>query len=371
MLKILLQIISVFLLAAFVVAFPVSLIAHDIGALLFDPRTTKTLVREELLNAKLIAQVAQQAIQGMLIGGSAEEADPQQKAMNAILVNLSDEDWQKILDLTAPTRLIDDTINQIVDSYTTWLNSDEPIPPLNLDLKAWKENTKNNAGQVMVILLDSLPECNQDQMQAFSEENLNGDAGIAGALHACRPPEPYYSQLIQNSGRFVQQSLVLTPDVIDLKLMSQGTETSTALAQFKSSLIRVRAAVTWGWVVVAAVGALAVAMAQRGFASALRWAGWPLLLSGSPILVLALGLQFFSLHFLGQFLAGALKDQSGAIGIMGSALAGGILDLINKSLFLQGGLAAGLGIGALLYARVLRGRPTSMAIPISQRRIGL
>jgi hypothetical protein len=378
MLKALLRVAAFILLVGFVVAFPISLVAHDVGALIFNPDTTKTLVRDKLLNSQLIAQLAQEATRQMLTsaGPDAQQSQGAQggidmAAVNDALSRLTDADWQKITDLTAPTKLVEETVNQIVDAYTEWLNSSQPFPPLKLDLKVWKENTQNNAGGVMTVLLDAMPACDANQMQDLSSGNLQTAEGLAGSLQACRPPEPYYSTIVANAKLLIQESLKHAPDTIDLDLMTQNTQAPNELVQLKTSLTRVRLIATWGWAVVAGLGTLAVVAAAKGFRSMLRWAGWPLLLSGSLVLAFSLGLQFFSLHFLDEILASALTDKSGALGLMGSAIAAGALDLVTKPLLLQGLITTGLGVGAILFARILARRAASPGIAINKRKIGL
>ncbi len=379
MLKALLRVAAFILLAGFVIAFPINLVAHDVGALIFEPETIKTLVREKLLSSQLIAEMAQQATRQMLTTEAGTDAQQPQgtqegidmAAVNDALSRLTDADWQTITDLTAPTKLVDETVNQVVDAYTEWLNSNQPFPPLKLDLKVWKENTQNNASGVMTVLLDAMPACDVSQVQAYSAVNLQTAAGIAGSLQACRPPEPYYSTIVTNAKLLIQESLRHAPDTIDLDLMTQGASAPNELVQLKTSLIRVRFLVTWAWAAFAGLGALAVAAAANGFRSALRWAGWPLFLSGGIVLAFGLGLQFFSLHFLNDFLASVLTDKSGALGLMGSAIAAGALDLVTKPLLLQALIMTGSGVGAIFYARILARRAASPGIAVNKRRIGL
>jgi hypothetical protein len=382
MLKALLRVVAFILLACFVIAFPISLVAHDVGALIFDPDTTKTLVRDKLLNSQLIAQLAQEATRQILMSGAdggagadqsqgAQEKSIDMTAVSDALSRLTDADWQKITDLTAPTKLVDETVNQVIDAYTAWLNSSQPFPPLKLDLKVWKENTQNNASGVMTVLLEALPACDAGQVETYSAGNLQTAEGIAGSLQVCRPPEPYYGTLVANANLLIEESLKRAPDTIDVDLMTQNTAAPNELVQLKTSLTRVRLAVTWAWAVIGGLGALAVAAAASGFKSMLRWASWPLILSGGLVLAYGLGLQFFSLHFLDEILASALTDKSGALGIMGSAIAAGALDLVTKPLLLQGVITTGLGIGAILYARILARRAASPGIAINKRRVGL
>lgn len=383
MLQVLLRIAAILMLVVSILLFPVSLVARDIGALIFDPATTKILVRENVLDTQLIAGLARQATEEMLFSGategSAESSTQSQEtqegidiaALDEALGNLSQQDWEKITDLTAPTALIEETVNQVVDAYSLWLNGDEEFPPLQLDLKVWKENTQNNAGAVMTVLLDAMPACSAAEVQEISSENMNTAQGVAGSIKACRPPEPYYSKMIANADLLIQESLRRAPNLIDLNLIAQDSEAPNELVQFKASLTRARLVVNWSWIAVAGLGTLAVGLAARSLRSVLRWGGWPLLITGATTVAFGLGLRLFSLHFLDELLAQALAGGAGAVGAMGKAIAGGALDLVSTPLLLQGLAITALGVGGILYAGILARKAASPGIPINQKRIGL
>lgn len=382
MLQALLRIAAILVLLIFVLLLPVTLVARDVGALIFDPATTKSLVRNNLLDSQLIAGLARQATQEMLfpsaVEGEASETQEQKSeegidiaALEEALSNLSEEDWKKVTELTAPTALVEQTVNQVVDAYSLWLNGDQDFPPLQLDLKLWKENAQNNAGAVMMVLLDAMPACSAQEVQQISTENMTTAEGVAGSIRACRPPEPYYGAMINNADLLIRETLRRAPDLIDLNLMTQDTEAPNELVQFKTSLTRARLAVNWSWLAVAGLGALAVAVVAHGLKSLLRWAGWPLLLTGAITVVLGLGLKFFSLHFLDQLLASALSSEAGAVGAMGKAIAGGALDLVSTPLLLQGLVISAAGIGSVFYAGTMARRQASPGISIKQKRIGL
>jgi len=380
MLQALLRVTAILMLVIFVLLFPVTLAARDIGALIFDPATTKTLVRTNLLDSQLIDGLVRQATQEMLfsgVGGGSDQPSGETEqgvniaALDEVLNNLSQEDWEQLTNLTAPTALLEENVNQVVDAYSLWLNSDQHFPPLQVDLKLWKENTQNNAGAVMRVLLDAMPACSTEEIRQISQQNMNTLQGVAGSIQACRPPEPYYSLMIGNADILVQESLRRAPDLININLMAENSEAPNEFVQFKTSLLRARLVVNWSWVAVAGFAALAVALAAHGFKSMLRWAGWPLLITGAATVVLGLGLQLFSLHFLDDLVAQALPAEAGAVGAMGKAIASGALDLVSTPLLLQGLAITSIGIGSVFYAGMLTRREASPGIPLNQKRMRL
>jgi hypothetical protein len=374
LLKALLRIIAAILLAFFVLAFPASLVMRDVGALIFDPATTQTLVRDHLLDSELIAGLAEQATQELLLSGS--EAGAEQKSVTGSLIqnsldNLSDEDWKQITDYVAPSALVEQTVNEVVTAYTDWLDSDQDMPALTLDLSTWKANAEANAPQVMAIVLDAMPPCTAEQVGSMALDALNSAEGLLQNISACNPPEPFYSAIVNNANLLLQASLRTAPDSVDISQLGQTNGAPNELTQLKTNLGQVRTVLNWSWVAVAGIGALAVVAGAAGFKSALRWAGWPLLAAGNLALVFGLALQLFSLQFLDSFLSQPLMAEAGAVGALGRAIAGGALDLVSKPLLLQGLLMIALGAGSVYAAGLFAKREASPGIPLNQRRIGL
>src|SRR3989304_2346915 len=172
MINAILRFFAFLILIFFVSALPLRLVRGDVGALIFDPETTKTLVRDNLLNSELIASLARQTTEQML-GGEVEsqvtaETAAQGQLIQRALAELSGEDWQRITELAVPENLIEQSLNEVVDAYTSWLNSDQPFPDAQLNLQSWKENTAAHAADVMKVILDALPECTAEEAASLA-----------------------------------------------------------------------------------------------------------------------------------------------------------------------------------------------------------
>jgi hypothetical protein len=238
-------------------------------------------------------------------------------------------------------------------------------------LGTWKANAEANAPQVMAIVLDAMPPCNAEQIGALTLDALTSAQGLLENISACNPPEPFYSAIVNNANLLLKASLQTAPDSIDISQLGQSNGAPNELTQLKTNLSQVRTVLNWTWVGIAGIGALAVVAGATGFTSALRWAGWPLLLAGVLALVFGLALQLFSLQFLDNFLSQPLMAEAGAVGALGRAIAGGALDLVSKPLLLQGLLMSALGAGGIYVASLVTKRAASPGIPLNQRRIGL
>jgi hypothetical protein len=371
----LLRILAVILLIFFVFALPVSLLLRDVGALVFDPETTKVLVREHLMDSELIASMARQATEQMLLG-QFEDQDPEAQSslqgnvVQTVLIQMSEEDWRQITELAVPESLVEQSVDSVVDAYTEWLDSDAEFPSLLLDLQPWKENTATNAPQIVTVVLDSLPECTLEMAAQMAIVGLQSQ-GLEGAIPACKPPEPLYGALIANASTLLAGPLAVAPDQFDLSQVTAGQQAPDELIKLKAGITQVRSLSRWTWIAVSAIGLLAVAMAARSFRQVLTWSGWPLAITGSLVVLLALGMLFFSFQFLNEAMANLFLGEGGAQSAFGAAVAAGALDLVSRPLLLQGVLITAAGAAALIYARTLARRDASPGIPLNQKKINL
>jgi hypothetical protein len=366
LIKAILRFIAVILLVAFVIALPLSLVLRDVGSLLFNPETTKALVRQNLSRSELMASLARQATEQML---AAEDPDGgEESAVSVALGQLTEEQWRQITDLVAPESLVQETADQVVDAFSAWLNTEAAFPEVQINLATLKQNAISNAGEVVGVVMSSLPACDDEDIASLS---LNADLEQASvSIPVCLPPEPVYSLVISQAEVAMSGLLERAPDTIDLGQLNQG-QAPAELTQLKQNLVSMRTFLNWSWAGVVAIGVIAAIMAASGTPSLLRWAGWPLILAGIITLVFGIGLRVFSLNFLDQFLAAVLEQGPGAMGSLGTAIASGALNLITGPLLIQGLVITALGIGSVIYARILAQRLASPGIPINRRRIGL
>jgi len=363
--KFLLRLIALPLLVLFMVAFPLSLVMRNLGALLFDAQTTKTLVRESLMGSELAGSLARQGAEQML-SSEGGDAKGEASAME-LFAQLSEEDWRQITEIVAPEALVSETVDKVIDSFSEWLNDAEAdFPNLQVDLAPWKTGTIQKADQLVAVLLDALPECSQAAAASLA---LQAVTTQAESLPGCRPPEPLYSQLITHSTGLIEGIINSAPDKIDLNQITQSADAPKELIELKASLIQLRFWLAWGWLTVLAVGVLAAWMASAGLRSFLGWLGWPMLIAGGLTLTFGLSVFVFQLQFLDQLFASAGTNP--AISVLGAAVAGGALQLIGAPLILQGLVSLALGLGAVVYARALRRKETSPGIPINRKRIRL
>ncbi|MCW5873444.1 MAG: hypothetical protein KIS88_02230 [Anaerolineales bacterium] len=356
-------------LAIFVLALPLSLAFREVGKLVFDAEATKTMVRENLLGGQMASVLANQLAQQLFLRQDGEETLASAFVSNTLSA-LTEEDWRTITALTMPPQLVEATVEEIVNGYTAWLDGDADLPEIRVELDGWKANVEENASAVLSVVLDAQPDCSMEQVSGLVFSALQSMESVLRQIGGCRPPEPVYSVVMDNAGFLLESSLEFAPSSIDVGALRQLAGAPQQLAELKDGLIRIRQMVMWGWLGAIAIGLLGVLLGARTLPQALRWAGWSTLAAGGFTLVFGMGLGLFSLHFVDALLSGPLLERSGAVAILGTAIASGALDFASGPLMMYGLVLLILG-GALAYAAyVLAHRYASPGIPINRTRIG-
>lgn len=366
MLIALLRFISVLMLAFFVVALPLTLLARDIGQLVFDADTIKELVGENLLAPEFVAQMAQGATSTILggdgeaDGAGGEDAPPageeKEEGLDMALAvealsHLSEEDWVEITSLIAPRDLVAETVDDMVDGYVAWLDSDAEFPTIRIDLTEWKHNARLHASTVLGIMLDAMPPCSVEEVLGqFVQDIQEGDSLGEVLVPLCRPSGAAYDELLANADRLVAGITQGTPDQIDTAFL-QGESAPDELVELKANLVRARTALRWSWAAVLGFGALAVLMAARSWPQALVWAGRPLLLAGAITLLMGARVQFLASGGVDSLFARMFADGPQGIANMGAAVIAGAFPLVAEPLLIQGGVLMASGLAALVGAR--------------------
>lgn len=357
------------LLVLFIFLLPLTLAFREMGKLVFDAEATKTMVRESLLDGQMTSVLASQIAQQMLLRENGDDTIASAFVRNT-LGELSEEDWRTITALTMPPHLVEDTVDEIVTGYTAWLDGEAELPQIRVELDGWKANIEENASGVLAVVLDAQPACTTEQAAALVFSALQSMESVLEQIGSCRPPEPIYSVVLDNASVLLAGSLQFAPSSIDVSSLRQLTGAPEQLAELKEGLIRVRQVLLWIWAAVLALGLFGVLLGARSLPQTLRWAGWPTLLAGGLTFVFGAGLGLFSLNFVDALVAGPLLERSGAVAILGRAVASGALDFASGPLMLYGLIGMALGAAMAYAAYLLARRYSSPGIPLNRTRIG-
>jgi hypothetical protein len=348
--KTLLRLIAILMLGFVIFALPLSLFVKDLGSLLFDPETSKSFVRSTLLQEDFAANIANQAVQSLLTAGD-ESDDPASVIVQKGLEQLDEDDWAEVISIVAPSELIAGSADLLIEAYADWLNGDEEIPEIYLDLVPWKENIADNSDQLIETVLAALPACSTEDLAILAIESLTNGKEAIGSIPACNPPEPLLSIVISNAKAIVPRFLQAAPSEFDLSTLEING--LNQLIQLKGTLNRVRFLVNWSWLIILSVGVVAILLGTQTLLGALKWTGWSLFLTGLITIGLSQVLEAFSNRWLGSLLSN-MFDENAEIAITTlSGVLGNAIELAGSRLAIQAGVILAAAVLALVLRQVI------------------
>jgi hypothetical protein len=273
------------------------------------------------------------------------------------LLRLGASEWEQILDLLVTQAWVQEQSERVVRGVFEALDSQIEDPVVRIELVPIKNRLAGDAGgKIVVVVLNSLPSCTNDQVAQLGEAFVTG--GSIDQLLVCSPP-PEFSELAvpilrQNLGLLADE----LPDqiILDLRDLGEVREVGnwSTLTQIRQSARRGLLFST----LIAAVSLLFVfAFTVRSLSDLFAWTGWPFLLTGSIAAALSIGLRsstalMFRIIFNMSDVAYFRPDTLDFIGDLFQAV---IRSLLGGLLLLSIGIA-GVGAALLIVSRLVPGR---------------
>lgn len=263
-----------------VFALPMALLGQSAGRLLFSPSRIVDLLNENFMNTEVMASLAEYAVLQM---EPEQDTDSRygQLALHGAK-QLDHEDWIEIIDLIAPPELILTTMEQILGGYYSWVTGDSLKLEIWVDMAPWKETLGKNFVFVAEMVLEELPVCNAEQLRLYAMLAYNPDAEIP----ICEPPEPYYSILLDNASHQVPDELAAMGDHVNIAANAEGSEAEWIEA--KDGVVAAQVFTQMSWVGILFIYVMVIPLGARSLSGVLKWSGWPILLAGGLLLVIAL-----------------------------------------------------------------------------------
>jgi hypothetical protein len=342
---------AILLMAFVVIALPLALLLRNVSRVMFSPETIVQLLEENVLDADVLASVAQQSVEEADPLGGRNEENPYAELLQVGFRDLSHDDWVRIFMLISPPELLSQTLKQILKGYYDWIDGTKSVPQIQLDVRPWKRNIINNAVPVVEIVLSKLPHCSPDEIEIY---NMSRDTGDYSDIPNCRPPEPHYSVILDGAATYVPPEVSKFPDELDVG--KPTLENNRNLDEVRRSLKRMQIGMSTGWIIVLIVFLIAIPMGIRSISDLFKWAGWPLVLAGAWALVISLVLLFFSEGILSGMGGLIFQDAPRIILAPVEAVVSAILIFLSRPLLFQAAVMIVLGGGALVVGVLLSGR---------------
>lgn len=343
------KILSWLVALTFVITLPLAVMLRAGSAILFTPERLASSFQQGLLaNGTL-----RQAVVRNLLSSIPEVED---EMLAALTADLSAADWQRISEIAVPDDWLEGQIDHLTNSIISWLDEDEVLPDLSLNVEPVKRRLLGqDSQQIVEIIVNSWPECSLEEALAFEEAFRQG-ADLP--FSACRLPEPFMNVVIARITEEFQAQVRSMPLTVDL--MDDSDQQAIAeVLNAKSQLRQLRFFTRWSLLVPAALLGLLMALSVRSVWDWARWWGIPLFLGGALTLVLTLAaadalpgwlMGFSQAVDLPAGFAFSIQTVFGELGdrlirrsaIWGAVLGGGGALLLMISLFLPKPQAASL-----------------------------
>ncbi|MCC7447435.1 MAG: hypothetical protein IT324_08475 [Anaerolineae bacterium] len=274
-----------------------------------------------------------------LVDGAAADTnvDPAVKAyLNALLNNLTVEDWAQISALLLPPSWVQTQMESNITRFFDWLNGTSVTPGVQFDLKPVKRNfTADKVDSVVQIVMAKLPTCTADE-----ENKLKAVAGeTAAGVILCNPAANDVREKVVNAlgsslvnlGDKLPEQWDLVEQLRKAEPNPRGRFTEFDLAQFRAFVqLQSRLSVLLFLIPLALLSIIVIVTVRSG-KEFFRWTGWVLVLSG---LITLIPVPFYP-AWLGGLAAGpGVENGFGENGQIMMVLIGGMVTSLTTALTL-------------------------------------
>ena len=255
-----------------------------------------------------------------------------------------------------PPGWIKGQIAGVFTALNRWIDSEEPLPKLVLDLQPFKDRLmRGGAEEILEMIVDSWPSCSADQNEEIQKALRRSEAV---PILQCEPPEPYRERLMGHATEMMMEFLREIPPEFVVGGEEIDPQEAVDMMALKEWIRLARALSRAIWLVPIALLGLIMAFVIRSWSEFSRWWGIPLLFSGIIIFGYVL-LMPISREQLIPRLLGDIRYESPALYEMGEMVVGALVDVILGLLIFHALLIGGIGLVILLIGWLIGRRSAS------------
>ena len=255
----------------FIFALPPALYGRDLARVLFRPDVFSDVWKARVLDSGLLMGRMQD---GFNSDRWLEALGEEGQILKPAFKYLSESERSEILRLLLPEGWLPEQLNNTVQEFLAWVDSDQSVPVVTLDLTPLKAHLRDGGIDSMVeILVDSWPSCTAEGASRLERELV---AGAGSPSEYCEPSEPMRSELVH----LASSSLLEQVDHLPGRLQLFEEADSIEAAKVKEQLVTLRSVALWAWFLPASMLGLIMAFTVRGIDDLRRWWGGPVLLGG-------------------------------------------------------------------------------------------
>jgi len=349
-----------FLALLFVLALPLSVVAFDLGRIVFSPERMGALLGQSFDQAGGFRRLAMEAITG---GVENEEgsADGGALSLEGALSYLTPQERDYLAERLLPADWVREQLQAGLDDLYAWVDNEQARPSVEVDLRPVKETLRQGgADELIEVVVDSWPPCTVEQVDVMAAQIF----GLAEGFPFCEPPEPFRTGLVGMAGEAIKLGLYALPDQLSVSGDRADEKANPEILRFKEDLRLARALGRWIWLLLPPLLGLTMALVIRSWRGMAWWWGLPLILGGLLTLVAAVGVRLGARAVIGGMVLGpgippimAEVLQSVAEGWVTSAL---------RAVGVHAGIILLTG-GGLFALGLWRGRRAERAAPPAAR----
>jgi len=340
----------------FVLTVPVSVVAFDLGRVVFSPERMGALLGQSFEQAGGFRRLAMEAITGG-VEGEAGSGDGGALSLEGALSFLTLQERDYLAERLLPADWVREQLRAGLDDLYAWVDNDLARPNVDVDLRPVKETLRQGgADELIEVVVDSWPPCTVDQVDVMAAQIF----GLAEGFPFCEPPEPLRTGLVGIAGEAIKLGLYALPDQLSVSGGRADEKADPETLKFKEDLRLTRALARWSWLLLPALLGLIMAVAIRTWRGMAWWWGLPVILGGLLTLVATVGVRLGARAVIGSMVLGP-----GIPPIMAEVLqsvAGGWFTAALRAVGIHAGIILLTG-GGLFALGLWRGRRAQRAAP--------
>lgn len=257
----------------FILVLPLTLLGRDLAKVIFSPDNISGIFRSRLLESGFVNNIAAESF---LSERWFDEMDTGGGDLKPMFQYLSEAEREEILTALVPPEWVDAQMDNLIRSFFTWIDSEQPAPRVAVDLTPLKEGLlRGGLRRILDTLIDSWPSCTTDEIEIMSQElRRTGEIPI----EVCEPPEPYRSQVLDYA--VAELGNLIRGQPAKLPILDSLDAPPAEVAAFKEQLQFLRSVMMWGWFLPASLLGVIMILIIRSMRDIGQWWGIPLLIGG-------------------------------------------------------------------------------------------
>jgi hypothetical protein len=364
----------------FIIGLPLSLLAFDVGRVVFNPPFIKRLVTDEVTNSDLLPVVmewySERRAQERVDSGEAlvgiDEPD-----ILLLMSYLDRNDWKKIKTEVLTNPILEGWVSVSVDGFYEWIDTSDKYPQITWSMQPFKDHVlSKNSGDIthgekaITIAFNKLPTCTRAEVDDF-EARLAANPGKEVLYNLCNFTGWYGANNFDyGKDQFRQYLEALTdvvnniPDRFNLteEVKNLDEKEGVGPEAIKRELRLIRFFMTYAWLVPIILILLIVIFAVRSLREFGRWVGLPLIVGGLIALLPTLVYRPI-IHWL--LSAGPLSEVPDVIQPEAIRISNRLAAAAFQPMMIQAIIAMVLGIALAIFAFVGKKTRKEEPAPVS------